>query len=212
MPSKTRTRRPRAQQQRTRDTRERLLNAAVKEFAAHGYSGASTRNVSREAGVPHGLIAYHFGGKTGLWRAVIELLLDGYRERAESRLRSLKGKDAVTQLRALQEDLFDFSPERLDFHRIMADVARTRGAQLKWVVREHFRHVYDLRASLIRKAQRSRRYVAGDPYHLQYALLGAYLMPLLLGPELSEMTGRSVQTSRFQAEHRRLCLSLFFRG
>lgn len=203
--------RTRAKQQRAVDTRRNILNAAVKEFAEHGYAGASTRTVSREAGAQHGLIAYHFGGKEGLWRAVIKELLSGYKERFEAHRRELKQADAVTQLRALQEDMLDVSPARMDFHRIMAHLARSRSPQLKWVVDEYLREVYDSRAELIRDAQKAGKYVPGDPYHLQYIFLGALMMTLLLAPEVREMTGRRVDTEEFLAEHKRLCLSLFFR-
>jgi len=150
---KKKTVRTRAKQQRAVDTRRNILDAAIKEFAEHGYAGASTRTVSREAGAQHGLVAYHFGGKEGLWRAVIKDLLSGYRERFEAHRREFKHADAVSQLRALQEDILDFSAARMDFHRIMAHVGRSRSPQLKWVVEEFFREVYDLRAGLIREAQ-----------------------------------------------------------
>lgn len=206
-----RAKKTRATQQRAVDTRRQLLQAAIKEFAEHGYAAASTRSVARQVGLPHGLIVYHFGGKEGLWRAVIEDLLAANRERFNAHLSELKEKDAITKLRAVQEDIFNFSPERLDFHRIMAHLAGSRSPQLKWVVNEHFRHAYDLRADLIRQAQKAGKYVAGDPYHLQYLLLGAYLMPLLLAPEVQEISGKKVDTAEFRAEHERLCLSLFFR-
>lgn len=203
--------RTRAKQQRALDTRRLLLEAAVKEFAEHGYAAASTRNVARQSDVPHGLVVYHFGGKEGLWRAVVEDLLAENRARFDERLKELEGKDAITKLRAVQEDIFDFSAARLDFHRIMTHVSSSQSPHLKWVVEEHFRHVYDLRADLIRKAQKAGKYVSGDPYHLQYLLLGAYLMPLLLGPEVSEISGKQVDTPGFRAEHKKVCLSLFFR-
>jgi AcrR family transcriptional regulator len=49
-------------------TRERILDAALEEFAAKGYSGARTAGIARRAGVNQQLISYHFGGKEGLLR------------------------------------------------------------------------------------------------------------------------------------------------
>ena len=205
------TARSRAKQQRALDTRRQLLSAALREFADNGYGGASTRNIARQAGVLHGLVAYHFGGKEGLWRALITDLLEDYREHFRARLRELEAEDAATRLRAVQEDMFVFDSRRMDFHRIIADLARTRSPQLKWVVKEYIREVYDVRAALIGEVQKEGRYVEGDPYHLQYLLLGAYLMPLLLGPEMQEITGKRINTPQFRAAHKQLCLSLFFR-
>lgn len=208
---KKKTPRPRAAQQRAVDTRRSILDAAIKEFAEHGYAGASTRTVAREAGVQHGLIVYHFDGKEGLWRAVIGDMLAAYKERFDTRLKELENADAVTRLRAVQEEMFDFSPARLDFHRIMSHLGRNRSPQLRWVVDEYFRAIYQARAELIRETQKAGKYVAGDPYHLQYIFLGSVMMTFLLAPEVRELTGRRVDSPEFLEEHKRLCLSLFFR-
>ena len=53
------------------DTRARLLDAAARLFAAHGYDGVSTRALARAAGVNVAAIGYHFGGKKELYTAVI---------------------------------------------------------------------------------------------------------------------------------------------
>ncbi len=53
------------------ETRERILEAACSLFAAHGYDGTSTRQVGAAAGANIGTIAYHFGGKEGLYHATL---------------------------------------------------------------------------------------------------------------------------------------------
>lgn len=47
-------------------TRARLLAAARRLFAEHGYSGVSTTEIAREAGVTHGMVNAHFHSKAGL--------------------------------------------------------------------------------------------------------------------------------------------------
>src|SRR5882757_2725457 len=47
-------------------TRERILDAAMAEFGAKGYSGARTAGIAARAGVNQQLISYYFGGKQGL--------------------------------------------------------------------------------------------------------------------------------------------------
>jgi TetR/AcrR family transcriptional regulator len=53
-------------------SRQQLLDAAVAEFGAHGFSGARVSEIARRAGVNKQLISYYFGGKEGLYRAVAE--------------------------------------------------------------------------------------------------------------------------------------------
>jgi AcrR family transcriptional regulator len=51
--------------------RERILAAAEKLFAERGFDRTSTARIATEAGVPHGLIFYHFKTKMDLLLAVI---------------------------------------------------------------------------------------------------------------------------------------------
>lgn len=57
---------------RGEDTRRRILETALEIFAAEGYEGASTRHLAERAGVNLPAIQYYFGSKEGLYRAVIE--------------------------------------------------------------------------------------------------------------------------------------------
>ena len=50
-------------------SRERLLIAAMRLFAAHGYARASTREIALAAGVNVASISYYFGDKAGLYKA-----------------------------------------------------------------------------------------------------------------------------------------------
>lgn len=53
------------------DARDKLLTAGTELFAAKGFAGASIRELASAAGVNSALISYHFGGKEGLYEAVI---------------------------------------------------------------------------------------------------------------------------------------------
>jgi AcrR family transcriptional regulator len=48
------------------DTREQLLAAAERLFAAHGFAAVSVRTIAAEAGANWSLVGYHFRGKDGL--------------------------------------------------------------------------------------------------------------------------------------------------
>lgn len=66
-------------------TRAALLDAALEEFAAKGFAGARVRDIAQRAGVSKDLVAYHFGGKDGLYLAVQQAWLrreDGFADPA----------------------------------------------------------------------------------------------------------------------------------
>ena len=60
-------------------TRQRILDAALAEFADKGYAGARVREIARRAGVNTQLISYYFGGKEGLYN---ELMATWHRQEA----------------------------------------------------------------------------------------------------------------------------------
>ncbi len=57
---------------RAADTRERLLLAGLTLFSQLGLEGVRTRQLSEAAGVNQSAIPYHFGGKEGVYAAVLE--------------------------------------------------------------------------------------------------------------------------------------------
>lgn len=54
------------------ESRERILEAALRLFAHHGYAATSVRRIAEEAGVSQGLLYNYFDGKEGLLRAMFE--------------------------------------------------------------------------------------------------------------------------------------------
>jgi len=66
--------------------RTRILDAAARAFASHGYRGSSLRDIARDAGVSLTLLDHHFGGKGHLLEAVIK----GQHEHCHRRLVGLK--------------------------------------------------------------------------------------------------------------------------
>ena len=63
---------PDARQRDAERTREALLDAALAEFGAKGLAGARTSEIAERAGVNKQLISYYFGGKDGLYKAILD--------------------------------------------------------------------------------------------------------------------------------------------
>ena len=68
----------------SKDTKERILDAAERLFAAHGFAGTSLRAVTKEARVNLAAVHYHFGTKEDLLREVLSrIVFPVNRERLE---------------------------------------------------------------------------------------------------------------------------------
>lgn len=54
------------------DRREQILDAAMRVFAQKGFTGATNRDIAREASITPGLIYHYFESKEAVFRAIVE--------------------------------------------------------------------------------------------------------------------------------------------
>src|SRR5580693_9931430 len=62
------------QADRAAETRSRILDAALTEFAANGLAGARTEAIASAAGVNKALLYYYFDSKEKLYVAALEMI------------------------------------------------------------------------------------------------------------------------------------------
>jgi len=62
------------------ETRQILMKTGARLFAMHGFHAVSMRELVREADVNLSTVSYHFGGKLGLYEAIIRFFIDMRRE------------------------------------------------------------------------------------------------------------------------------------
>lgn len=55
-----------------KEKQDRMINAALKVFALHGYRHASTDDIVREAAISKGLLFHYFGSKIGVYTFIYE--------------------------------------------------------------------------------------------------------------------------------------------
>jgi AcrR family transcriptional regulator len=79
-------------------TRHSLIEAATEVFAEHGYEAGSVRLITQRAKANQAAIAYHFGGKDGLYREVLKNarhMVDEYRLLDEDEVDRLEPGEAL---------------------------------------------------------------------------------------------------------------------
>lgn len=59
-----------------KDSKNKILKVAIKEFANKGYNSASTRDICANAGVNISSIAYYFKSKRGLYEEVLKIVVE----------------------------------------------------------------------------------------------------------------------------------------
>ena len=83
-------------------SREALLRAAVRRFAALGYEGASLRMIAADAGTAPALAVQRFKSKAGLYEAVVEHLVERQKPTLEH-VRAIAEKAAEEPAESLRE-------------------------------------------------------------------------------------------------------------
>ena len=98
-------------------TRERILQVALTEFAAHGYSGGRIDRIARSARINVRMIYHYFGNKDALYLAALERSYRGIRE--QEQMLDLSDVDPITGMRRLIELTFDFLATNPHFVRLI---------------------------------------------------------------------------------------------
>jgi len=62
------------------EEQRRILAACIEEFAQHGYAGASTNTIVKNAGIPKGTLFFYFGSKKGVYFYIIDRAIESYRK------------------------------------------------------------------------------------------------------------------------------------
>jgi TetR/AcrR family transcriptional regulator, transcriptional repressor for nem operon len=77
-------------QQRSEETRTKIMDSAIKLFSTRGFNAASVDDICKEAGISKGAFYHHFKSKQALFLA----LLDGWLQAIDNAIEASKDKTA----------------------------------------------------------------------------------------------------------------------
>src|SRR3954465_12826102 len=107
------------------NTRNRILQVAMQEFAEHGSSGARVEKIAKTAGVNIRMIYYFFGSKKGLLDEVLRQIF------LERRSKLAAKHDTVEELLTFYFDGYAADPDRvrlLQWEALETDLPKGAGA------------------------------------------------------------------------------------
>ena len=154
-------------------SRERLLDAAKRLFAAQGYEQSATSAIAREAGTSESQLMRYFGGKVGLLEALFEEAWTHLNARIEKAISSaddnrqalVEGIDALVAVLARDSDLATL---------LLFEGRRVRGDEPRIRLSRGFMHFATTIRDLVRKGQAAKEFDAAlDPNAITSALVGA---------------------------------------
>jgi AcrR family transcriptional regulator len=184
--------RPRVRRDRE-DLRARLLDAALIEFGARGFDGASTRAIAQRVDAHQPQIHYHFASKQALWRAAVDHL---FAELARA-MGGLPLADGETADVGVLADAFAemirrfvrFAATHPELNRIMVHEATAASGRLTWLTARHVKPLYDALRVLWRRLRDAGIAAPIDDAVFHYVLVGAASLPYVNAPEARLLTG-----------------------
>ncbi len=87
------------------ERREQVLEAALREFAEHGYQGCSTADIARRAGISQPYIYALFPSKKELFLSVHERVTERLRSRFQEAVRGARGHEVLHRIGAVYPEL-----------------------------------------------------------------------------------------------------------
>ncbi len=174
------------------DTREKILETAVKLFSSHGYADTSLAQVARAARVSKALILWYFESKDQLFRAALQHFLTPY----EIDAHTLDGLDERRQVEKLIDDYYDFIAEHLYSVRfVIGQIVGGDENSQELVVRARELHIIyrGLLTTILERGQEKGIFSSGVRPAEDAALIMATLNGLLLQQLVENMTAEKAR-------------------
>ena len=178
-------------------TRQKILDAALAEFASYGLGGARVDRIAQRAGANKRMLYYYFGDKEGLFLAALENRYEHIRS-AEQAL-DLEHRDPREALKRLVEFTWRYYLENPEFMTLLNSENLHKGRHVRNSrrVRElHSPLVETLRAILRRGATQGLFRKGVDPVQLYISIAGEGYFYLSNRYTLSRIFDRDLMAPR----------------
>jgi AcrR family transcriptional regulator len=202
--------RKRAEQQRALDTRASILDAAIAEFAARGFEGASIRAIADRLGLQHPLITYHYRSKDILWRAAAEHAFAQIRAGWDSSAPENSDLPPLARLREEYATLFRYTVAFPEFHRFMRQESLSNNPRLKWVAETVLAPLLERLIPQIVAAQKQGLLPAVDPILFHYMMVSLTATLSGFGLEMQATSGISARDTKVVEAYWRLVDEVVF--
>ena len=133
---------------------EHLCDVAVNVFAEKGYSGTTTTEITKKAGVARSLIHYYFGNKEELWKASIKRLANEFITEFEQSKKIHKDLDGVQMIKVMVRQLVHFYAKYPAFPKIVAQEMDENSERSDWIMNNHIYPLFNLTGELFKKQRK----------------------------------------------------------
>jgi AcrR family transcriptional regulator len=175
--------------------REALKRAAMRAFAEEGFDGARAERIARDANANKAMINYHFGGKQGLYDAILHEALVPARDA----VRELRDRDlpAETLLRELVATISKQMGEYPALAPMIVREAMSGGRHLEESFVPVVVELFGGLATIIQRGVDEKAFRSVDPFRTHLAIIG----PIAFFHATRPFRERLVDQQMIPAEH-----------
>jgi len=172
------------QADRSAETRARILDAALSEFAVHGLAGARTEQIASAAGVNKALLYYYFESKEKLYTAALEMVSARVRDRSMAVF--LRDASPGERLLRAALDHFDRILTQREFQSLMQQemmrLHKGEEGMLPILVKRIFSPLQTMFLSMVREGIASGELIEVDWMQMVLSALGSNVFYFLSAP------------------------------
>jgi len=186
-------------------TRDKILRAAIGEFAAHGYSGARIERIRQRAQANTRMIYHYFGDKRRLYVAVLEHVIGELRhEELRLAVDHVDPFEGLIQLFEFIHGHFGAHPELLQLLS-GENLLRARFLRSSSKTPTITSPLLPLIERLLRRGERQGELRAGiDPLHLYVVMVALCYFHRSNAHTLSTLFRTDLLTSSWQTQHKKV--------
>ena len=178
----------------SQDSREILIQAAIKLFAEQGYDGTTTRDIVQVTGLNISLISYYFGGKEGLLQACLESIQTKIQNVASPSLVPAETPaEFEAKIRSFIASFLGSHVENRYMHRVVQRELERDSTVFKHMVETRYVQWYAQLTGFIAHAQ-NKLWIRSniDPMTIAISLYGAMVQQVRLDLFRKELQGISL--------------------
>lgn len=187
-----------------------MLEAAIQEFAGHGYGGSTIAAIAARLGITQPLVHYHFHSKEELWFESVYLLFLSLWNDIEPALLKAKNDGSRGSARELLRVVVTALARKPEVARMVSNEGYDRNStRMSHLSETYLQPVFKIVGEALDAHGKRASLKEQPPELLLLAFLGATTTMLTLGPVCRELYGLQVDSEENIAKQVALLETLF---
>ena len=191
------------------ENRAAIADAAVTEFSARGYHGATIDAIAEKAGMSKPNLLYYFRSKEEIYRTVLEQIVE---EWLSPLLTLDPDANPVEELRRYISLKMQMSADRPEASRLFASEILAGAPHLRDFLEGRLKTLVDEKAAILRAWVDAGRLAPVDPYHLIFTIWATTQHYADFATQIDAVTGGQSSRRGFHEQATQAVVSIILGG